>query len=308
MKNYGHSPTYIRSTMIYSIENEQLKVCVNSKGAELYSLYSKKTKTEYLWQGDPAFWHGRAYNLFPFIGRMVEGYYTYEGKKYPSRTHGLARYFEFALETQTENSLTFLFTDDEETHKEYPFDFEFRVTFILDGATLTTRYDVKNTDERTMICTFGGHPGVNVPFGKGCFEDYYLEFSKKTDTRRQLLDETNSFMANKSVPYEMADGVKIPLQHDLFLHDALILEDTSRCVSLKSTKDSRYVTMYFEDYRFVGFWQTVAVPDAPYVCLEPWDALPAIENTIVELESKPYMTHIPAGEKASKSFTLEIHE
>ena len=81
--------------MIYTIENELLKVDVNSIGAQLFSLYSKKSQTEYLWQGDPAYWKDRAHNLFPFIGRMYEGIYTYDGKQYPSRAHGLARYFEF---------------------------------------------------------------------------------------------------------------------------------------------------------------------------------------------------------------------
>ena len=78
--------------MIYQIENEYLSVQVNDEGAQLWSLKSKKTGVEYLWQGDKAYWGGRAYNLFPFIGRMPEMIYTYDGKTYPLRTHGLARY------------------------------------------------------------------------------------------------------------------------------------------------------------------------------------------------------------------------
>ena len=51
--------------MIYSIENKILKATVDTSGAQLQSIYSKATETEYLWQGDPAYWAGRAYNLFP---------------------------------------------------------------------------------------------------------------------------------------------------------------------------------------------------------------------------------------------------
>lgn len=293
--------------MIYSIENEKLKVSVNSNGAELYSLYSKASQTEYLWQGDPAYWRGRAYNLFPFIGRMYEEKFRYDGKEYHSRIHGLARYFEFALESQTKNSLLFLLKDNEETHKEYPFAFEFRVEFILNGTELVTRYEVTNTDNKTLICAFGGHPGINIPFGKGIFEDYYLEFSEKTDVKRQLLTETNSFMADKAVPYALVDGTKLPLRHDLFCCDAVILQDTCSCVSIKSTKESRYVTMKYDGFPFIGFWQ-VFNPTAPYVCLEPWGCLPGIDKLTVDLETKPHMTHVAVGEKAEKSFTLEIHE
>lgn len=293
--------------MIYSIENEKLKVAVNSKGAELYSLYSKVSETEYLWQGDPAYWRGRAYNLFPFIGRMEEEKFRYDGKEYPARIHGLARYFEFDLESQTENSLVFLFKDNEETHKEYPFAFEFRVEFILNDTELVTRYEVTNTDDRTLICAFGGHPGINIPFGKGAFEDYYLEFAEKTDVKRQLLNDTNSFMANKSVPYELVDGTKLPLRHDLFSNDAIILENTCSYVSVKSDKEKRYVSMKYEGFPFIGFWQ-VFNPTTPYVCLEPWSALPGPDKTIVELETKPHTTHVAPKQKAEKSFTLEIHE
>lgn len=293
--------------MIHTIENELLKISVDGKGAQLTSVLSKKTGVEYIWQGDPAYWTGHAYNLFPFIGRMYEGVFTYGGKTYPSRLHGLARYYDFALEKRTENELVFLFTDNEETKKEYPFSFAFRVHFILRGNALTTKYVATNRDGRDMLCAFGGHPGINVPFGKGRFEEYYLDFGKKTDVRRQLLGESDLFLADKSVPYELADGVKLPLRHDLFDHDAIILENSSGEVTLRCDKESRYMTMKYDEYPFIGFWHACKT-DAPYVCLEPWSALPAIDGKIVELESKPHMTKIPPNESASKSFTLEFHE
>lgn len=293
--------------MIYQIENEILSVQVNDFGAELWSVKSKKTGVEYLWQGDSEFWGGRAYNLFPFIGRMPQGYYTYDGNTYTTRSHGLARYFPFTLECQTENTLTFLFTDNEETKKEYPFSFELRVIFTLQGETLTTRYEVTNTDAREMICAFGGHPGINIPFGKGKFEDYYLDFGTPSTPLRQLLDATDSFMADKAVPFALEDGTKLPLKHDLFDHDAIILQNSTGRVCIRSTKDSRYVAMSYDEYPFIGFWQ-VKKPDAPYICLEPWGALPGLEGKIVELETKPHMTRVPTGEKKAISFTLEIYE
>ena len=293
--------------MIYAIENEFLRIEADTDGAQLMSVYSKKTDTEYLWQGDEKYWTGRAYNLFPFIGRMYEGVFTYGGKTYPSRAHGLARYFEFVLEKRTENSLLFLMTDNEETRKEYPFAFEFRVLFELNGNELITRYTVTNTDSRELLCAFGGHPGINVPFGGGVFEDYYLEFDKKTDVRRQLLSASDRFMADEVVPYALVDGVKMPLRHELFNHDAVILENTSGCVSLKSEKDARYVTMRYSDFPFIGFWQ-VHMDDAPYVCLEPWSALPAIDGKPVVLEEKPHMTRVAPNKTESMEFTLEIHE
>lgn len=291
--------------MIYTIENEFLHIQADTKGAQLLSFYSKKTQTEYLWQGDAKYWSGRAYNLFPFIGRMFQGVFTYANETYPSKAHGLARYLDFVLEEQTESRLTFLLVSNEETKKEYPFDFEFRVIFEISENELTTRYTVKNTDNRTLICAFGGHPGINVPFGKGTFEEYYLEFDTPTPVRRQLL--SNLFMANKTEPYPLENGTKMPLRHDLFDNDAVILENTSSCVRVKCDKEDRFVEMRYEDFPFIGFWHAVET-DAPYVCLEPWSALPSVDGELTALESKPNMTHVPVGESASKAFVMKICE
>ena len=293
--------------MIHQIENEFLSVQVNEEGAQLWSVKSKKTGVEYLWQGDKAYWGGRAYNLFPFIGRMPEMIYTYDGKTYPLRTHGLARYFPFALESKTEIELVFSFTDNEETKKEYPFSFLFRVFFILDGASLITRYGVTNTDEREMLCALGGHPGINIPFGKGAFEDYYLDFEKQTPVVRQLFDESDRYAAGKAVPYDLVDGTKLPLRHDLFDHDAIVLENTAGVVHIRCDKEERYVTMQYEEYPYIGFWHMTKM-DAPYVCLEPWSAMPGLAGKTVALEEKSDLTRVPSKASKSISFTLEIHE
>lgn len=293
--------------MIYTIENKFLKVAVDTSGAQLQSVYSKESKTEYIWQGDPAYWSGRAYNLFPFIGRMYKSVYTYNGQLYHSRAHGLARYNLFRLEDRSATKLTMIFTDDKETLEEYPFHFEFRVVFELIEKSLKVRYIATNLDDNTMICAFGGHPGINIPFGNGDFEDYYLEFSEKTNVQRQLLSDSDRFMADKAIPYPLEDGLKLPLRHNLFDHDAIILSNTSRAVSVKCDKESKYVTLRYDDYKYIGFWHP-GKTDAPFVCLEPWSALPATDGIIDVLETKENMTHIPAKQSSEMSYVLDIHE
>ncbi len=292
--------------MIYSIENDCLKISVNSAGAQLWSMYSKKTQTEYLWQGDPAYWTGRAYNLFPFIGRMYEGKYLSRGEEYSIRIHGVARYNEFTLESQTADTLTFLLTDNEETRKEYPYVFAFRAIFKLCGSKLKVSYKVTNNGDDTLYCGFGGHPGINVPFGKGAFEEYYLDFGEKTNVEQQLL-VTGGYMADKSVPYALKDGVKLPLKHELFDEDAVILGNTSGYVAIRCDKEERYVSMEFSDFPYIGFWH-MAKKDAPYVCLEPWSVLPASNGKKDEIESKAGMTNVAPNMTEGVSYTLEIHE
>lgn len=295
------------ASMIYTIENDKFSVSVATAGAQLQSMYSKTTKTEYIWQGDPKYWTGRAYNLFPFIGRMYKGIYNYQGEFYTSRAHGVARYNEFRLEERSANRLVMLMTENEETLKEFPFHFEFRVFFELTDNILNVRYEVTNTDTKTLICAFGGHPGINIPFGDGEFEDYYVEFSDKTSVQRQLLSESDRFMAGKSIPFALEDGTKMPLRHDLFNHDAVILSNTSRYVSIKSDKTNRRVGMKFDDFKYLGIWHP-GDTDAPFICLEPWGALPATDGIIDNLETKADMTHVPPQKTTEVSYTVEIYE
>jgi galactose mutarotase-like enzyme len=60
-------------------------------GAEMKSLMDLSSGQEYVWNGDPAWWNGSAPILFPVIGGLKAGEYSYEGKSYTLPSHGFAR-------------------------------------------------------------------------------------------------------------------------------------------------------------------------------------------------------------------------
>ena len=60
--------------MIHTIKNSFLEVQVSEAGAELMSITAGGT--DYLWNGDKAYWGGRAPNLFPYVGRLTGNQYT----------------------------------------------------------------------------------------------------------------------------------------------------------------------------------------------------------------------------------------
>lgn len=292
--------------MIYSIENKQLKVAVDTAGAQLSSIYSKTTDTEYLWQGDPAYWTGRAYNIFPYVGRLYNGVYTYGGKEYSFKLHGIARYMDFTLTDRTATKLEFLLKDSEETLKQYPFRFELYVRYEIQGKKLVCTMCVRNIDEKEMIFVLGGHPGFNVPFKNGMFEDYYLEFAEPTNVMSEQYTD-KGLMTNKQIPYELTDGVRIDLKHELFDRDALILANTCRSVSLKNKTNARKLVFDYPDFRYLGIWHA-AKTDAPYVCLEPWTALPSTDGQTEVLETKQNATHLASGKSHNAVWSVEIFD
>ena len=76
--------------MNYTLKNDLLTITISDLGGELQSV--KGNGCEYLWQGDPSYWTGRAPLLFPICGRFFDGRYTYAGKTYEMGTHGFLRH------------------------------------------------------------------------------------------------------------------------------------------------------------------------------------------------------------------------
>ena len=83
--------------MLHILENDLVKACIDDFGAEIKSVIGKKTNTEYMWQGDKAYWGGTAPILFPICGRLFDGKYTHQGKEYEMKIHGFARHSQFVV-------------------------------------------------------------------------------------------------------------------------------------------------------------------------------------------------------------------
>ena len=79
------------------LENDLLKVSIDTKGAQITSLYNKTTGVEQMWQADPNVWPWHAPNLFPIVGGLINDELLIDGKAYPMKRHGFARQSEFVL-------------------------------------------------------------------------------------------------------------------------------------------------------------------------------------------------------------------
>jgi len=274
-------------------------------GAEMTSLILKKTGVEYLWQADPTYWTGHAYNLFPICGRLWDGKYTYQGKVYEMNLHGFARKTEYTLAEKADDSITFRLTDSDVTYAQYPFHFELLLTYSLDGACVRTTFHVVNKDEKELIFAIGGHPGFNVPLAEGeTFEDYSLSFSEKCAPRQLCMSETCYYL-NDTKPFKVRCGKSFPLTHELFDNDAVFLTDMASEVTLKSSVSKRFVKVTYPGMKYVGFWHKPKT-EAPYVCIEPWISIPADDGVVDDLETKRDMLRLAAGGVYEQSFDITI--
>lgn len=288
----------------YTIKNEFLTVTARDLGAELQSVKSPDG-TEYLWQADPTFWGAKAHNIFPYVARLTDKKYTLNGNEYEMEIHGFVRDHTLQVEKHTQDSITFRLDSNEELKKQYPFDFIYRITYTVKGHTLITTNSVENPGTDRMYFGIGGHPGFNVPLEEGLsFEDYYLEFSCPSKPFRVGFSQANGTTGHDEL-YPLEQDRRIPLHHNLFDNDAIVLKHACRKVRLGSDKGSKSVTVSYPDYPYVGFWHAPQ-KEAPYVCIEPWSSLPSRDGIVEEFTQQFDLIHLDGGKTYENTWTIEI--
>lgn len=290
--------------MEYMIENEKLRVSIAGHGAQMQSLISKENEREYLWQGDPGIWAEQAPNLFPYIARLTDGKYTYEGKTYEMKIHGFLKYMNLEGKKEQENSVTFHLEDNDETREQYPFKFRSEIGYELIGNVVQITYRVENRDDKTMYFGVGGHPGFQVPLEEGKrFEDYYLEFEAGIHPEAVVMSEDCFVLGTE--PYEMEDGRVIRLSHSLFDHDAIVLKNAGSNVKLKCKNGSSTVAVEFPGMDYLGIWHK-PFTEAPYVCLEPWTSLPSRKGMIEDLKEQENLITLEPGKIYENKWNITI--
>ena len=289
--------------MRHEISNEFLTVQADTAGAVLWSVRDQDG-FEYIWQGDERYWNEHGANLFPYIARMWEKSYTFQGKTYHMDIHGFARNSEFKCVKAENKEMIFVLKDSEQTLEQYPFHFSLEIRYLLEGKALKVLYSVKNKDEKTMYFGIGGHPGFNLPMEEGLsFDDYELKFSDCCEPKRILFSQ-ECFVEGKKA-YELTDRNRIPLQHNIFDEDAIVLEETSGQVLLHSLKGKKGVRVDYPDMPYIGFWH-MPCTDAPYVCIEPWCSLPSRQGITEDLEKQENLLSLESGRERQVSWTMEI--
>lgn len=292
--------------MISRIDNGKLSLEVSSLGAEMQRLTSC-TGVEYLWEGDERYWRRHAPVLFPFVARLCEGKYQLNGREYRLPIHGFAPQSEFELHKQTETELVYRLCDSPATRELYPFSFEFYVGYSLEGWKLKVDYTVVNTGRELLPFGLGGHPGFRIPFVPGTvFEDYYLEFSQPCRPDRVGFDDS-CMVTGVNVPYPLEGGRILPLRHELFDHDAVVLANAAKEVAIRCKGSDRAVRVAFPRMNYVGFWHKDGLA-APYVCIEPWLSLPARSGVTEDFYCKGDMVRLESGEKYTNPWSISIEE
>lgn len=273
-------------------------------GAMLNSL--NKNNTEYLWQGDAKYWAGQAPVCFLITGVLPNGEMQAFGKRCTMKRHGVARINPFEVLEQHKNSVTFVQRSDENTKRDFPFDYELKIKYTINGDTVTNEYTVTNTGEDKLPFVIGGHPAFNCPLSNGeKFEDYKVIFDKNI-TKPCLRPDHHTGLVNVYENFdEMHGGDTLSLVHELFEEkDALIFENCEAKSATLIGKSGKGVKIEFQDMNNLLIWS--AVGNAPFVALEPWTGLASCNDEDGLFEHKRGMTVLEKDETASFKFKITM--
>lgn len=290
---------------MHTLKNEVLTVEVSSHGAELQSI--RKNGTEYLWQGDPAYWGRRSPVLFPIVGSVWEKRYRVNGVEYELGQHGFARDMDFTLVSSSDTEVRYRLESDEQTLKKYPFRFVLEIAYRLHGNCLDVIWEVMNPDTETLYFQIGAHPAFIYPdYSTLSKERGFLSFDRTEGLECIRIKEKGCVDAVTKYPLEIPSDGRLPVASDTFdAIDTIMLQDSQiGRVDMMRADGTPWLSLSF-DAPVVGIWSPPGKV-APFICIEPWYGRCDRAGYEGEYCDKDWMNSLEPGGKFSSVYTIGI--
>ncbi|MBU3743310.1 MAG: aldose 1-epimerase family protein [Sediminibacterium sp.] len=288
---------------IHEISNQQIRIQVAERGAELCELFHFDNQLNYLWKGDPAFWGKTSPVLFPIVGSLQNNVYRWQNKTYTLPRHGFARELPFKLLQESEHALLFQLMHTEKTLAVYPFPFKLFIQYQIEQACVTVRYQVENPADSPLYFSIGAHPAFALPLEPHhAFTDYYLEFSTPEDAPIYPLT-ASALIASKPKPF-LHHTKKLALHPELFYGDALVFKNLqSNQITLAASTGKAALEFNFPNTPYFGIW---SAKNAPFICLEPWHGIADTEYATGNLDEKEGIQTLLPGNTFSCEWSVRL--
>ena len=278
-----------------TIHNEFLTLTVDTHGAEAVSLKNAAGE-ELLWQADPAVWKRHAPILFPWTGKLAGGTFEVDGKTWKGGQHGFARDLEHTLLRAEGDTIQLELRADEAIKAErFPYDFVLTSTFRLEGKTVHHTLQVTNPGAEELRFGIGFHPAFNVPFdAKHTTTDYEFRFDRPESP--MVIDAGAGGLLSGKCRYQCKNERAIQLTDELFAEDSICMAGLrSRTLGIYEKDTGRGIYCSIKDFPYTLVWSAAAKP-VRFVCIEPWQSLPAAVTDPQEWEQRAAAACLAPGE------------
>ncbi|SEL06166.1 aldose 1-epimerase family protein [Pacificibacter marinus] len=279
------------------IESSHLSLTVSALGAEMQSLCDHDGD-EWLWQGDPDVWAGRAPVLFPIVGRAPDDCIAIGDHTAQMQQHGFARRSRFHLEQSSASMCRYVLTATQDTRALYPFDFSLSLTYSLDGPKLTVTAEVKNCSTDDMPFGFGFHPAFSWPLPGGEGRMHSVTLANGAEPLMARLE--TGLLTEKRHPSPFVNGM-LSLEGGLFNEDAMIFPQGAGTALSYGMVDGPCLKFHFENLPNLALWSK---PKAPFICVEPWHGMAAKIGTDRQISKRPFSMILKPTEASLFSYSV----
>jgi len=302
--------------MRYFLENDRIKVEIDSFGAEVKSVINKNNMREYMWYGNPKYWGRTSPVLFPFVGSLKDKKYIWKGKEYPMGQHGFARDNEFEPVSQTDDEIWFQFKSNPETLKKYPFEFVLKIGYKLEKSTETddvkVMWNVYNPAGEPMYFSIGAHPAFLCPvhgFSKdraGCKDGYKIYFEGTDVICHHGNDVGKGLALRENIEMPLDDGY-VTITTDFFDRCTYMIEGgQTECVGIADEEKRHIVDVCFETPLF-AIWSPEK-KNAPFICIEPWYGRCDAVDFEGDLSQREFTNTLDGGKTFEGGYTMKFYE
>ena len=227
--------------------------------------------------------------LFPAVG-VSNGSrpdsWDHGGHALPMPSHGWARNVYWQVERIEATSLTALLVPHPGFRLGFPFDFELRLTYRLEGGALALESTLVNTGPSPFPYACGFHPYLRAPMLSGGSRERCV-VRAPAGARLQSADGWRT-ITRESAPARTLAALSPELPGSVLLEKtgatALEIEDQAAGLAARVSVEGSE-----QSFSVWVIWS--AAPDAPYVCLEPWTDAPNALNRAGTRTLDPGATH-----------------
>ena len=274
-----------------TLQNDNTICRIDPHGGEMRAL--TVSGKDLLWSGDPDVFAGVAPVLFPFCGRLKDGSYRHGGAAFELPIHGFAGQSDFKVTERRDTAVTLTLCDSTQTRAIYPFSFVFEITYTLLERGVEIVFSVQNKSPGPLPFSLGGHYAFAAPNG---VTGTRIHFDRPTDLIHTCLSPNGLLTAETKTVAQNVD-VFAP-DYTLCENDSYVfLHQVSRACSFEG------IEIGYPDSPNLVLW---TLPDAKFLCIEPWNGRPDSEDGVSdELIKKPDVIVLKAGARKRIRHTIE---
>ncbi|MBO7522219.1 MAG: aldose epimerase [Opitutales bacterium] len=211
--------------------------------------------------------------LFPFCGRShVEGgagkWKTPEGRILNMPQHGYARQGEFEVVDCTDFALVAKFKPSEECKTNYPYDYDFTVTYRFNEFSLLCGLSLSNNSDIKIPWSAGHHFYFKMPWHDGASRKNY----------RILCDAKKAFRLDGRGALQTAEANFPADFSDPDLWNRISCKLKTNIVKFGPKSGEEDVTIRVGESERPDAWTSVVTwtesDESPFYCVEPWMGAP----------------------------------